>query len=269
MNRFIASIPRKNERGRVRLCLAVLAAALLGATAIHGQAGDPTAADPTAANPSTMAPAVFPVRKMHVHARPQAVPAQIAPAEAPPAPAVETAAAPQVPHWPVNDQPAPAAVIWDSHGLSIEATNSSLQQIMRDFSTATGAKVEGLGSDERVFGFYGPGQARDVLSELLQGSGYNVIMIGDQGHGAPRQILLSVRQKGDAPPDANRGGGNNGDDESLETDVEEPQPQVPMPARPGFGPGGMPRTPQQMMQERQQMQQQLQQMQRQNNPQQN
>ena len=101
-----------------------------------------------------------------------------------------------MPHWPLNDRPAEAFVVWDSHGLRINATNSSLQQILKDVSTATGTKVEGLTTDQRVFGNYGPGQARDVLSQLLQGSGYNVLMIGDQGQGVPRQILLSARQGG-------------------------------------------------------------------------
>ena len=50
-----------------------------------------------------------------------------------------------------------------------------------------------MNSDERVFGAYGlRSQARDVLAQLLQGSGYNVIMIGDQGQGTPRQLLLSA-----------------------------------------------------------------------------
>jgi hypothetical protein len=63
------------------------------------------------------------------------------------------------------------------------ATNSSLQQILSDVSTATGVKVEGTPGDQRVYGSYGPAPARDVLSQLLDGSGYNVLMIGDQGEG--------------------------------------------------------------------------------------
>jgi hypothetical protein len=102
------------------------------------------------------------------------------------APAI--AQAPEKPKWPVFDHPTDASILWDSRGLTIDAANSSLQQILKDVSTATGVKVEGLSSDERVFGTYGPGLARDVLSELLQGSGYNMIMVGDLGQGAPRKI---------------------------------------------------------------------------------
>jgi hypothetical protein len=169
----------------------------------------------------------------------------------------EAPKAPEAPKWPANDQPAQASVVWDSQGLRIDASNSSLQQILKDVETATGAEVEGLGDDERVFGAYGPGLARDVLSQLLHGSGYNVLMIGDLGKGAPRQIVLSSRKPGDAKNPADKSAASSGDEESVEPEADEqPQQPVPQPNRPAFGPGGPPRTPQQIMQEMQQRQQQ-------------
>ena len=173
------------------------------------------------------------------------------------APIVEAPKPPELPKWPVDDKANPAAVVWDSQGLRIDAENSSLQQILKDVETATGATVEGEVNDERVFGAFGPGLARDVLSQLLQGSGYNVVMIGDLGKGAPRQIVLSSRNSGDAQG-ANKTASANGDDDSADNDNEEQQQQQPImsPARSGFTPGGPPRTPQQIMQEMQQRQQQ-------------
>jgi hypothetical protein len=162
---------------------------------------------------------------------------------------------PESPKWPANDHPAQASVVWDSQGLRIDAANSSLQQILKDVETATGAEVEGMGSDERVFGVYGPGLARDVLTQLLHGSGYNVLMVGDLGKGAPRQIVLSSRNAADAQS-ASKSGTNSGDEDAPENDAEEqPQQPAPQPVRPAFGPGGPPRTPQQIMQEMQQRQQ--------------
>ncbi len=161
--------------------------------------------------------------------------------------------APGVPDWPAFDKPAEASVVWDSQGLRIDAANSSLEQILKDVSTATGAKIEGFGADQRVFGQYGPGQARDVLSQLLQGSGYNVIMIGDQGQGAPRQVLLSSRQAGGAQPLARPANSANNEEDEVEEPPANPEPS---PVRPGFPPGSAPRTPQQIMQEMQQRQQQ-------------
>jgi DNA segregation ATPase FtsK/SpoIIIE-like protein len=168
---------------------------------------------------------------------------------------------PEKPNWPAFDHPAQASVVWDSQGLKIDATNSSLQQILKDVSTSTGVKVDGLTSDQRVFGTYGPGQARDVLSQLLQGSGYNVIMIGDQGQGTPRQILLSARQSGASSTTAKTNQAGDEDDEEEQPATQEPEP----PVRPAFPPGTPPRSPQQIMQEMQQRQQQIQQ-QQQNQP---
>jgi len=141
---------------------------------------------------------------------------------------------PEAPDWPANEKPAQAAITWDSQGLRIEAANSSLQQIMKEVATLTGAKVEGLDSDERIFGGFGPGPAREVLSQLLQGSGYNVLMIGDQGEGTPREILLSAR---------NASGGTQAANTTPPSDEEtepEEQPQLPRPPmRPSLGPGGL------------------------------
>jgi hypothetical protein len=185
----------------------------------------------------------------------------------------------------VNDTPGKPEVTWDSQGLKIDATNASLHQILTDVSTATGAKIEGFGADERVFGEYGPGQARDVISQLLHGSGYNVLMIGDQGEGTPRQIVLSTRKA--ATGQGQAAAVNHSLQDMQDEDVpdqpeseEQPQPLpvingrppgIPPPqGPPGLtgGEGGVPRTPQQVLQELQQRQQQMQDQQQQQQQQQ-
>jgi len=158
--------------------------------------------------------------------------------------------APPAPNWPINNKPLAATVTWDSHGLKIDADNSSLDQILKDVSTDTGAKVEGLSADQRVFGTYGPGPARQVLSDLLDGTGYNVLMFGDQGEGTPREIVLSPPPTGPAPVGNNR---NQSAEEEYEPEPPEPLPQ-PEPVQNQFQPptpqpGEPPRTPQQMYQE--------------------
>jgi len=169
-------------------------------------------------------------------------------AQTPPAPA--TPPEPEKPNWPVNDQPAPASVTWDSRGLSIQAANSSLRQILEDVATATGAKLEGTVEDQRVFGVYGPGQAREVLVQLLQGSGYNVLMIGDQDRGAPSRIVLTARGTSGAQAPGGRAAQNIPDDDAADSEPEEPpqQPAAPPIIRPGFGPGAPMRPPQPMPQ---------------------
>jgi hypothetical protein len=92
-----------------------------------------------------------------------------------------------------------------------------------------------------------------VLSQLLYGSGYNVLIIGDQGQGTPRRIVLSVRPAGPAQPSGNLSPGASNEEE---TEAEQPQPE-PQPAPPREAPPSVPvRTPQQVLQDMQQRQQQ-------------
>jgi len=194
--------------------------------------------------------------------------ARNSPAKPQPAAAAPEPVAPKPPDWPANDRPTEAAVAWNSKGLRVDATNSSLQQIMKDVATATGAKITGLGADQRIFGTYGPGPARDVISQLLDGSGYNVLMIGDQGQGTPRQVVLSKQPTVPAPAASNNQGSSADDEGSADTEEPPPPTQMPPPQpqpQPAQAPNGFgqPRTPQQILQEMQQRQQQLQQMQQQ------
>jgi hypothetical protein len=227
-----------SRRSPSALILAALAVALCGAQMAAGQA--------PAAKPATK-PAAATHKAAHAHTRKgKAHPAAAAVAQtaAKAAPEPEQPKAPEAPHWPANEHAAPAAVTWDSHGLRIEAANSSLQQILKDVSTATGAKVEGLSADERIFGEFGPGQARDVISKLLHGSGYNVIMIGDQGQGAPRQIVLSSRHSSVAQANASKSTTDADDDDAADDGEEQPQTPPAPQIRPGFPPGGQQRPPQ-------------------------
>lgn len=177
-------------------------------------------------------------------------------------------APPPAPDWPIKDPPAPPNVSWNNQQLHIDATNSSLQKILNDVSGVTGAKVEGLSQDQRVFGTFGPGRARDVLSQLLAGYGYNILMIGDNGQGVPRQVVLSARNtKGTSAVAPNPAQQDEMEDEPFDNQVDtQPQPPpVPEPGHQGVGADTPVRTPQQLMQEMQQRQQQLQQQQGQPN----
>ncbi len=174
-------------------------------------------------------------------------PAQEA-AATPPAPA-----APPAPDWPANHPPNPATVVWDGRGLEIQASNSSLDQILRKIAAETGARVEGFAQDQRVFGDYGPGPAREVISRLLDGSGYNVLMIGGSDSQPPQQIILSASAAGAPPPPNTAAPSSEQQDEDqnapIEQNVEQDYhpPQYPMPPRNPFG--GPLRAPQQVQQQ--------------------
>jgi len=226
--------------------------------------------------PQTVQPGSQPLRPMR---NPGQQPNLTAAKPSPSTPAPEAAQTPQPeppkPDWPVNNKPTPATITWDTNGLAVEANNSSLDEILKEVATRTGAKLEGRVSDERVFGSYGPGPARNVVMQLLDGTTYNVIMLGDQGEGTPREIVLSNRPTGAAPTNAQ----NNGGDESEYEPPEQPIPGNP-PVRGAFGPPGMPpEQNQQMMEQRRaeieqrqeqfrEQQEQLQQQQQQQQPQQ-
>jgi hypothetical protein len=87
---------------------------------------------------------------------------------------------------------------------------------------------------------------------LLEGSGYNVLMIGDQGEGTPRQILLSSPNGKSAKPAATVSQPGDSDSDDDAENEEQPQPPQQPPSRNGLGQGAPPRTPQQEMQQRQQ-----------------
>lgn len=252
--------PSMNSRNWLPLAIRIPSAILAASSGLFVAqlflAAPPLTAQAPAATPAYGAAHKAVHRHSHssaAHPPTPLAPATIAPIPPPP---------PAVPSWPANDRPAHASVVWDSQGLRIEAANSSLQQIMKDFAEATGATIEGLGADERIFGAYGPGKARDVLSQLLQGSSYNVLMIGDQGQGAPRQIVLSARHSGDAQPTA-ANNAPSGNDDDVDAD-EPPQPVQPPQAVPApFRPGFPPRSPQPINPQEQQREQ----MQQRNNPQ--
>jgi hypothetical protein len=236
-NPFNSPTSLVNLGARLLLPLVFLAAALGGILALAAQAQ------------ATAAPSATTHKAVHRHKHPIAAKQQ--PTTPQIAPVVVTPPEPELPHWPVNEQALPATVTWNSLGLRIEAANSSLQQILKDVATATGAKLEGMTTDERVFGAFGPGQAHDVLSQLLQGTSYNIVMIGDQGQGTPREIVLSSRHAGSTTTTTNSAPA--GDDDA---DTEEPPVQLPV--RPSPGPGGA-RTPQQINQDMQQRQQEMEQ----------
>lgn len=160
--------------------------------------------------------------------------------------------------------PAPATVTAHTNELTVKADNSSLTQILHQVSSATGMRLDGLGGDERVFGNFGPGAPREVLTALLNGTSYNVVMVGALPNGAPRQLLLSHRASSGTSPQpaasANQNQPHNGDednpDDSGNSDDSSDDTPPPMqysppsiapatPETPGApsAPGGAPQTP--------------------------
>jgi hypothetical protein len=96
--------------------------------------------------------------------------------------------------------------------LTVSASNSSLNQILRDISRETGMKITGGVLDERVFGQYGPEPTAQVLNSLLDGTGSNMLLVGSNG-ATPAELVLTPRSGGVTPPNPNAA--------AMETENEE------------------------------------------------
>ena len=154
------------------------------------------------------------------------------------------------------DKPAGAPrVTLNGGSLAVDANNSSLSEILKDLERSSGMTVDGFDKDSRVFGIYGPGPPRDVIASLLDGAGYNFLLVGATNAGTPREIVLTTR--GNAPISAPQPSSQpEEDDEPVNPPPVDPAPPVQPPAA---DQPRQPRTPQEMLQELQRIRQQQQQ----------
>ncbi len=95
-----------------------------------------------------------------------------------------------------------ARVEYNGGQLSVNASNSSLNQILRDIGRVTGMTITGGVRDERVFGSYGPADTSTILATLLDGTGSNMMLVED-ARKQPRELVLTPRQGGPTPPNPN------------------------------------------------------------------
>ncbi|HYW40754.1 MAG TPA: hypothetical protein VE957_21820 [Terriglobales bacterium] len=89
--------------------------------------------------------------------------------------------------------------------LTIDAQNSTLAEVLKLVAEKTGAVIEvppGSGL-ERIVEHAGPGKPNDILSQLLNGSHFNFVIVNSpQNPNALAQVLLSLQQDGPPKPDA-------------------------------------------------------------------
>jgi len=194
-------------------------------------------------------PATTPAPAAQPATSPQPTPPQPAPPL--PAPSQPTGVAPSMLQEPAKE----AQIVFANGNLAIHADNSSLAAILQQVASNSGMKIEGLGSDERVFGNFGPGAPRDVIADLLVGTAYNQVLLGDLSNGAPRELILSPARGGAtvSSPAPQATANANADDNEPEA-VEAPPPPPPEPPA-GSTPQSPPgvRTPQQLFEQLQQM----------------
>ena len=194
---------------------------------------------------------------------------------------------------PLEQTPAVAPKVNFADGqLTIIAHNCVLADVLRAVRKQTGAEFDIPSSaTERVVADIGPGPVRDVLTELLNGTHFNYVLVGSvTDPTAVESILLTPKTGGpDAPspsasaagmpqrgfaqrtlppvantqqPDAAAQGMDDSDtnDDSDQVDAQDEQQQV-TPPNPATGTPDQqtPKTPEQLLQELQRQQQQQQQ----------
>ena len=179
-------------------------------------------------------------------------------------------------------------VTYENDELTIVAPNSTLADILRAVKKLTGAEIDVPAAPERVVTRLGPGPARDIVAELLNGSRFNYVLLGAPNDQAALSRVVLVAKTGsqeitpnaapapepsqavqqqpnfsqqqpETPVDANGGFGDPSEDnatpEENPADQNGNEAEQPPQENPGV------KTPQQMLQEMQQRQMQLQQQQ--------
>lgn len=92
----------------------------------------------------------------------------------------------------------PPQVTYEDGQLTIIAENSSLSDVMKALRAALGADIELPGgvADQRIWVHLGPGPARRVLRDLLDGTEFNYVMQASESDAdGIRSVLLTQRAK--------------------------------------------------------------------------
>lgn len=173
-------------------------------------------------------------------------------------------------------------VSFENNQLTIVAPNSTLADILKAVRKQTGAEIEIPAAPDRVVTHLGPGPARSVIAELLNGSRFNYVLLGAPGNDAqltrvvlvpkgPGENAAATASAANVPPpntetpqpdaaEANDAEAQPDDNPPPDETADQPAEGEQNPDQPQV------KTPQQMLQEMQQRQMQLQQQQQQNGP---
>jgi hypothetical protein len=185
-----------------------------------------------------------------------------------------------VPQIPLDSIPAVAPEVSYHDGLlTIVAPNSTLGDILRGVRKHTSADIEiPATASERVVTRLGPGPAREVVAELLNGSRFNYILLGSADDANLLVRVVLVAKTGPDTPDSQAAPGDNkatppavaanaaaeapdadATEDAVEDTPEQGTAEAEQPAAAPTDPAV--KTPQQMLQEMQQRQLQMQQQQ--------
>lgn len=160
-------------------------------------------------------------------------------------PATPSTSAPAVPAvtkplTPDQLPPHRAVVAFANGRLSVEANNSSLNQILWAIGQQMGMTITGGVQDERVYGSYGPDDPATVLSALIDGTNSNMLLkTGAQGGS---ELVLTTRGGGPTPPSPGPGPDVAADDAKEDLPPQQTRPRPTVAAAPS-APAAAPASP--------------------------
>lgn len=107
-----------------------------------------------------------------------------------------------VPQMPLDSiKPIAPTVTFQNGELTIVSPNSTLGDILRAVRKQTGAEIEIPEAQERVVTQLGPGPARAIVAELLNGSRFNYVLLGSpQDANVLTRVVLVAKSGPDNPP---------------------------------------------------------------------
>ena len=143
--------------------------------------------------------------------------------QAPPPPLHET---PFVPPVAAKSVPHRATVTYAAGLLDVRANDSSLNQILRQISRATGMTITGGVVEDRVFGNYGPAEPATILATLLDGTGSNMLL-RESANNVPAELVLTPRSGGVTPPNPNSPGFDDSSNDREHDDERRPDQPSP------------------------------------------
>src|SRR3984957_8275495 len=110
----------------------------------------------------------------------------------PPPPPLASGPTGAVPQMPLDSIAAvPPQVSYANNQLTIVAPNSTLADILKAVRKQTGAEIDVPSANDRVVTHLGPGAAREVMADLLDGSRFNYVLLGsDQDSNLLTRVVL-------------------------------------------------------------------------------
>lgn len=121
------------------------------------------------------------------------------------------------------------SIQFSNGNLSIHCNNATLSEVLFQIQKVTGAEIAIPSGTEqqKVAGDFGPGTASEVLSDLLNGSGLNFVVVGSESD--PNRLRSVILSRKDADADAPSAFGEQYSPAAAQNIEQDTEPTAPVP----------------------------------------